>query len=104
MEAELLKEIAELKARIAELETKQQKPHKELPEVECEICHKMFKNKYILKTHMKNMHDDTRERFTCPHCDKSFANKYYLKKHITTKHAEKQEEHNEEEHTNEEEQ
>jgi len=99
MEAELLKEIAELKARIAELESKQQhqKPHKELPEVECEICHKMFKNKYILKTHMKNMHDETRTRFDCPHCDKTFANKYYLKKHIAAKHADKHEEEQHEE-------
>jgi transposase-like protein len=103
-EAELLKEIETLKARIAELEAKQTKKHKELPTVECEICHHTFKNKYILKAHMKNMHDETRERFNCPHCDKTFANKYYLKKHIKDKHSEEshhEEESNEE--TNEEE-
>ena len=87
MEAKLLKEIEALKARIAELEAKQHKAHKELPTVECDICHKTFKNKYILKNHMKNMHDESRERYNCPHCDKSFANKYYLKKHIAAKHA-----------------
>ena len=100
MEGELLKQIEELKARIAELESKQQnqhKPPKQLPEVECEICHKTFKNKYILKTHMKNMHDETRTRFDCPHCDKTFANKYYLKKHIAAKHPDKHEEEQHEE-------
>lgn len=100
MEGELLKQIEELKARIAELESKQQnqhKPPKQLPEVECEICHKTFKNKYILKTHMKNMHDETRTRFDCPHCDKTFANKYYLKKHIAAKHGDKHEEETHEE-------
>ena len=102
----LLQQIEELKARIAELEAKQHKPHKELPTVECEICHHVFKNKYILKNHMKNMHNEDRERYDCPYCDKDFANKYYLKKHISCKHADKDtksddsnDEHNEEEHT-----
>ena len=84
----LLHELNELRQRIAELES--QCAHKShavynLP-VECEICHKTFKNKYILKTHMENMHNDSRERYSCPHCDKTFASKYYLKKHIKDKH------------------
>ena len=107
MEAKLLKEIEALKARVTELEATHHKAHKELPTVECELCHKTFKNKYILKNHMKNMHDESRERYNCPHCDKSFANKYYLKKHIASKHADVTDsdhsEHSEEEVHNEEE-
>ena len=88
--AELLQIINDLTRRVAELEskmdTKAHKQHKELDKVECEICHKTFKNKYILKTHMQNIHSETRERYECPHCNKEFASKYYLKKHISSKH------------------
>ena len=82
----LLQELNELRQRIAELEahTKSHATYN-LP-VECEICHKTFKNKYILKTHIENTHNDNRERYNCPHCDKTFASKYYLRKHIHDKH------------------
>ena len=82
----LLHELNELRQRIAELEAHTKSHAKYNLPVECEICHKTFKNKYILKTHMENMHNDSRERYSCPHCDKTFASKYYLKRHIHDKH------------------
>ena len=57
--------------------------------VECNICHKLFKNGYILKTHLKNIHCEKREIFECPHCGKPLKSKYYLQYHISHKHNEK---------------
>ena len=84
-ELDLIAEIDKLKQRIQELEAKQAKRIE--PTAECEICHRVFKNKYILKTHMFNVHNENRQRFTCPHCSKTFASKYYLAKHIKDKHT-----------------
>lgn len=89
-ELDLIAEIDKLKQRIQELEAKQAK-HVEQP-AECELCHRVFKNKYILKTHMFNVHNENRQRFTCEHCHKTFASKYYLAKHIKDKHTHKEEE------------
>lgn len=82
----LMDEINKLKQRIQELEAKKNK-RKESEPVECEHCHHMFKNKYILKTHIKNIHGENRQRFECEHCHKTFASKYYLAKHINDKHT-----------------
>ena len=91
-----MSEIEQLKIRINELENKlgdyelkktKSKPSKNEEPVECEICHKMLKNKYILKTHMRNKHDNNRERFECPYCLKKIASKYYLTTHIEHIHS-----------------
>ena len=62
--------------------------------VECEICHKMYKNKYILATHMNNIHSNGRELFECPYCKKKLKSKYYLNKHIHSFHEENEVKHN----------
>ena len=89
-------EIEVLKAKITELENKingkansckQHKPKREYEPCECEICHKTLKNKFILKTHMKNMHAENRQTFKCPYCDKELKSKYYLQRHVEVVHA-----------------
>ena len=83
---ELLNEINNLRDRINQLENRHHHQNQNLYEpTECDICHKIFRNKYIMKTHKQNMHNDNRERFNCPHCNKTFASKYYLKNHIDSK-------------------
>ena len=100
--------IEELRAKIIELENeikllkRGQKPKREKMKAEnppslvpckCSVCEKEFKNKYILKTHMK-LHQDKEERkIQCPVCHKYYSSKYYLSKHMKNKHeSEKQSE------------
>lgn len=80
-------ELNQLRQRVADLESHRRK-RQELETAECPHCHKIFKNKYILKTHIENMHNENRQRHQCPHCTKTFASKYYLAKHIHDKHSE----------------
>ena len=47
----------------------------------------MYKNKYILHTHINNVHNKERELFECSHCGKQLKSKYYLQKHINLKHS-----------------
>lgn len=82
-----INEIEQLKAKISELEKKINKPKREYEPCECEICHNMFKNKYILKTHMNNIHNKERQTYNCPYCRKLLKSKYYLQKHISIIHA-----------------
>ena len=93
--------IEELRAKIIELENeikllkRGQKPKREKMKAEnppslipckCSVCEKEFKNKYILKTHMK-LHQDKEERkIQCPVCHKYYSSKYYLSKHMKNKH------------------
>ena len=86
---QLTNKITELENKIIELES-HKKPKAVDQPVECEICHKKLKNKYILKTHMATKHNDKREKCECPHCGKSLCNKYYLTKHLAVKHPNQQ--------------
>ena len=99
--------IEELRAKIIELQNEikllkeERKPKKEKVKVEnppvltpckCSICEKEYKNKYILKTHMK-LHQDKEERkIQCPVCHKYYSSKYYLSKHMKNKHEKQSEE------------
>ena len=82
----LTSKITELENKVAELEEQKRNNNQS---VECELCHKIFKNKYILKTHIKNIHVEQRESFTCQHCGKQLKSKYYLQYHISHLHNEK---------------
>ena len=83
----LIEVINNLQQRITELETHQPRRNVTFEPAECNICHKTFKNKYILKTHIETMHNENRIRFHCERCGKTFLSKYYLAKHISIKHS-----------------
>ena len=58
--------------------------------VKCKICHKTYKNIYVLKAHMK-LHDNpkdkpTKERPTCEICGRQFKGKAELEKHVKIVH------------------
>ena len=86
-EQNYIEEIEILKAKIAELESKLNKTKKQHEPVSCDLCHKTFKNEYILKTHINSVHNKERITFECPHCHKFLKSKYYLQKHIKNIHA-----------------
>lgn len=83
---ELTNKINELENKIHELESKKKTKSVDEP-AECGVCHMILKNKYILKTHMKNRHDDNREKFKCSICGKELKSKYYLSTHLKNKHS-----------------
>ena len=82
-----IQEIQQLKAKLNQLENKIKRPKREYKECECEICHKIFKNTFTLKTHMNTIHNENRPTFNCPHCGRVLKSKYYLQKHIRVVHA-----------------
>lgn len=58
----------------------------DLPEIEpttttkCNICDATFKNKYLLKRHIKNVHA-TAKPYKCDQCEGSFTSQVYLNAH-----------------------
>ncbi|XP_001658771.2 zinc finger protein Xfin [Aedes aegypti] len=60
-------------------------------EMECEVCHKMFKSRKLLTSH-KKIHEP--RKHVCTHCGKLFARRQHLIKHTKThvKDKEKNEE------------
>lgn len=51
----------------------------------CSKCAKKFRNKYALKFHVKQVHEQA-TKTDCPHCGKSLYNKYMLAKHFEKDH------------------
>lgn len=89
--------MEELIARIEALEKLMASKKKE-PETQCkcEICGKLLKNKYTLKTHLKLHEDKSIVKVECPVCHKFYCSKYYLNKHINEKHPDTENEENHE--------
>ena len=50
-------------------------------EIACKICHKKFKEKWNLKQHLKNVHEDP-QKFKCNRCSKLYSYKSSLTKHM----------------------
>ena len=57
----------------------------------CQICYKLFDNKFNAKRHLKQAHDQT-TRFQCDDCEKSYAAETSLQYHILRQHTRKHEE------------
>ena len=53
-------------------------------ENKCEICQKVYSNKYILKDHFIAIHEQ--KKYKCDSCGKSFTTSSTLKRHIKTIH------------------
>ena len=52
----------------------------------CDICGSSFRNKYVLRFHVKQVHEQT-TRIVCPICDTVLYNKYMLPKHMQREHS-----------------
>lgn len=52
---------------------------------ECEYCKRVFSNKFNLKQHIQNMHQQGQE-LVCELCHKTVKNKWYLRRHHVTHH------------------
>ncbi|XP_064607164.1 uncharacterized protein LOC135471755 isoform X2 [Liolophura sinensis] len=55
----------------------------------CDICGKIYKDKYILKMHTKMVHMPADVLFECNTCDKKFTRKAHLKRHLRIHEADK---------------
>ena len=55
-------------------------------EATCQICYKLFDNKYNARRHLKQAHEQT-ARFKCDNCEQSFAAKTSLQYHMLRQHT-----------------
>ena len=73
---------AAVKKSMVEERNKHKSHKKTLAAATCPECGKVFANKHILKTHMNNIHSETKQAsIPCSKCGKAFANKYVQKTH-----------------------
>ena len=54
---------------------------------ECKKCNKTFSRKYILKRHLREVHEE--KKFHCNRCDQRFVRKFDFLKHMERFHAKK---------------
>ena len=54
---------------------------------QCDLCPKVYSNKYSLQKHAK-VHEDS-QRYVCQYCNKSFHKHHFLKSHIALEHEER---------------
>ena len=53
----------------------------------CEYCYKVLSNKYNLKIHIRDVHEESnQEELICPYCYKKSKSKSSLRIHIATNH------------------
>ena len=52
----------------------------------CHICKQSYKNKNILKKHIKNIHLNDGIKYPCNQCDHQASSKGNLQRHIQSKH------------------
>ena len=52
------------------------------------MCHKSFKNKYILLAHVRSIHDT--ENIKCSMCNETFNSQQRLRRHISDCHGPRQ--------------
>ena len=56
--------------------------------VACDLCQKMYSNKWHLRRHFITKHsNNTIEKVPCEQCDSTFASKWHLNRHIDEKHS-----------------
>ncbi|XP_064612166.1 uncharacterized protein LOC135476165 [Liolophura sinensis] len=55
----------------------------------CQICGKVYKDQYILKMHLKQVHMPADVLYECTVCGKKFTRKAHLKRHLRTHEVEK---------------
>lgn len=52
----------------------------------CPICHKTYRDKYKLKTHIADIHSSEQRIFTCPVCQKIYKTRNTLGNHLSLVH------------------
>lgn len=52
---------------------------------QCHVCGTWLKNEYLLKTHVRRIHNA--KPLKCPHCDKIKPNRNSLSRHISESHS-----------------
>ncbi|XP_055375944.1 zinc finger protein 722-like [Condylostylus longicornis] len=57
------------------------------PRLKCDMCDSMFKSKFRLNFHIKNIHGEFENiECTIPSCGRNFKNSHYLRKHLRKFH------------------
>ncbi|XP_003746836.1 zinc finger protein 2 [Galendromus occidentalis] len=61
--------------------------HDSLSPNHCEVCGKIYKDQYILRSHMKLVHGEPLSLHECFHCQKRFDRKAHLIRHLKHTHT-----------------
>ncbi|XP_030756317.1 zinc finger protein 236-like [Sitophilus oryzae] len=61
-------------------------PQAKSSKIECDLCHKLYASKDVLRKHKKNVHGQNK-KFPCIKCDKGYDDSEELNKHIIKVHT-----------------